>query len=160
MTDLTPNHPAVAAVLKLHKPVQARMTSNDGVRDVTVCDHCLDPTWPCQTVAAIITARAGIPTDTLVDPLDDHHPAVQAADAALRAWMADLSDALPDDMMVYVLAAVLPHLTADDLRDTPAGRALMAEGWDQGAEAGERDYATALDPGHECIPNPYRKGNA
>lgn len=38
---------------------------------------------------------------------------------------------------------------------------LMAEAWDQGAEAGERDYATALDPGHECIPNPYRKeGNA
>ena len=36
-------------------------------------------------------------------------------------------------------------------------RALKAEAWDQGAEAGERDYATALDPGHECIPNPYRE---
>ena len=47
--------------------------------------------------------------------LTPDHPAVQAADAALRAWMADLSDALPDDMMVYVLSAALPHLTADDL---------------------------------------------
>ena len=51
--------PALDAVLELHKPVQARMTSSDGVRDVTVCDHCLDPTWPCQTVAAITTAREG-----------------------------------------------------------------------------------------------------
>ena len=62
--------------------------------------------------------------------LTPNHPAVEAADAALRAWMADLSDALPDDMMVYVLTAALPHLTADDLRNTPAGRALMAEGRD------------------------------
>ena len=59
-----------------------------------------------------------------------------------------------------VLNAVLPHLTADDLRNTPAGKHLMAEAWDQGAEAGERDYVTALDPGHECIPNPYRKDDA
>ena len=51
--------PALDAVLELHKPVQARMTSSDGVRDVTVCDHCLDPTWPCATVAAITTAREG-----------------------------------------------------------------------------------------------------
>ena len=61
--------------------------------------------------------------------LTPNHPAVEAADAALRAWMADLSDALPDDMMVYVLTAALPHLTADDLRNTPAGKQLMAEGW-------------------------------
>ena len=55
--------PALDAVLKLHKPVQARMTSSDGVRDVTVCDHCLDPTWPCQTVAAITTALEGEAND-------------------------------------------------------------------------------------------------
>ena len=52
--------------------------------------------------------------------LTPDHPAVQAADAALRAWMADLSDALPDDMMVYVLSAALPHLT-DDGPEAPAG---------------------------------------
>ena len=47
--------------------------------------------------------------------LTPNHPAVEAAGAALRAWMADLSDALPDDMMVYVLTAALPHLIAEDL---------------------------------------------
>ena len=55
---------------------------------------------------------------------------------------------------------VLDNLHRISLRDTTAGRALMAEAWDQGAEAGERDYATALDPDHECIPNPYRKADA
>lgn len=47
---------ALNAVLKLHKPVQATTTnSNGGVSDITVCDHCLDPTWPCPTVEAITT---------------------------------------------------------------------------------------------------------
>lgn len=46
---------ALEAVLELHKPIQASMTSRDGVSDVTVCDHCFDPTWPCPTVAAITT---------------------------------------------------------------------------------------------------------
>lgn len=68
--------------------------------------------------------------------LTPDHPAVEAADAALRAWMADLSDALPDDMMVYVLAAVLPHLTADDLRHTDAAEEIRTEGWLQGWAAG------------------------
>lgn len=46
---------ALNAVLKLHKPVQASTTSNGGVIDITVCDHCLDPAWPCPTVTAITT---------------------------------------------------------------------------------------------------------
>ena len=47
---------AINAVLELHKPVQATTTnSNGGVSDITVCDHCLDPTWPCPTVEAITT---------------------------------------------------------------------------------------------------------
>ena len=79
--------------------------------------------------------------------LTPNHPAVEAADAALRAWMADLSDALPDDMMVYVLAAVLPHLTADDLRDTDAADEICTEGWLQGWAAG-RD----LDGDEDAIP--------
>ena len=84
--------------------------------------------------------------------LTPNHPAVEAADAALRAWMADLSDALPDDMMVYVLAAVLPHLTAEDLRDTPAGRALMAEAWDMGWAGGAY--------GKDRHDNPHAKDDA
>ena len=117
--------PALDAVLELHKPVQARMTSSDGVRDVTVCDHCLDPTWPCQTVAAITTARAAIPADTLVDPLDDHHPAVQAAARAALAegWTCDTHEPRPwgecrDCTESHLrtarraLTAALPYLTA------------------------------------------------
>ncbi len=51
---------ALNAVLKLHKPVQATTTnSNGGVSDITVCDHCLDPTWPCPTVTAITTPLEG-----------------------------------------------------------------------------------------------------
>lgn len=85
--------------------------------------------------------------------LTPNHPVVEAADAALRAWMADLSDALPDDMMVYVLTAALPHLTADDLRDTPVVRMLMAEAWDEGARfaQGGRVYNNS---------NPYLEDDA
>ena len=81
-----------------------------------------------------------------------NHPAVEAAGAALRAWMADLSDALPDDMMVYVLTAALPHLTADDLRNTPAGRELMAETWSKFQE----HYATEWEEAYpeDVFPSP------
>ena len=54
-TDVPALVDALQAVLELHKPIQATMTSHGGVSDVTVCDHCLDPTWPCPTVAAITT---------------------------------------------------------------------------------------------------------
>ena len=47
---------ALDAVLELHKPIQASMTTNSGVSDTTVCAHCLDPAWPCATVATITTA--------------------------------------------------------------------------------------------------------
>ena len=62
--------------------------------------------------------------------LTPNHPAVEAAHTASQAWMDDVACKLPRDEMVYILTAALPHLTADDLRNTPAGRALLAEGWD------------------------------
>lgn len=114
--------------------------------------------------------------------IDRNHPAIEAARRALAndetngcmieqhegngMWtcLAHGVSADGPDMCWYVrdmppiaLNAAREHYTADDLRDTPAGRDLMAEAWDRGAEAGERDYATALDPGHECCTNPYRK---
>ena len=103
--------------------------------------------------------------------LTPNHPAVEAAARAAheRAWCgesepwAEVDDLERDEWRAdeaHSLTAALPHLTADDLRDTPAGRELMAEAWEKGSEAGERDYVTALDPGHECIPNPYRKDDA
>ena len=60
-----------------------------------------------------------------------------------------------------VLNAVLPHLTADDLRNTPAGRKLMAEGWDQGWRD-RRQYDQDID--WRTIPvtdtNPYLEADA
>ena len=105
------------------------------------------------------------------ETLSPNHPAVEAATFAQwnsqreSHWCpyGDVSDVVKDRWRggtTNALNAAIPHLTADDLRNTPAGRALMAEGRDQGAEAGERDYVTALDPDHKCIPNPYRKADA
>ena len=62
--------------------------------------------------------------------LTPNHPAVEAAHDASMAWLADMRGDLPDDEMVCVLNAAREHYTADDLRNTPAGQALMAEGWD------------------------------
>ena len=51
---------ALDAALDLHKPIRASMTTNSGVSDTTVCAHCLDPAWPCQTVARIEAKMKGV----------------------------------------------------------------------------------------------------
>ena len=87
--------------------------------------------------------------------IDHNHPAIEAARRALAAddengcmieqhegngmWtcLAHGMSADGPDMCWYVrdmppiaLNAAREHYTADDLRDTPAGQALMAEGWE------------------------------
>ena len=68
--------------------------------------------------------------------LTPDHPAVQVGCQAASEWVDDASVDEPDHialalhMTAACITAALPHLTADDLRNTPAGRALMAEGWD------------------------------
>ena len=72
-----------------------------------------------------------------------------------------------------VLNATLPHLDAEDLRDTPAGRALRAEGWraalaqlDALAQSydDKGDHLMAGDlrfvHGRIARHNPYRKADA
>lgn len=61
--------------------------------------------------------------------LTPNHPAVDAAERAATRWMEDRELETDLDGTVYMLNAALPHLTADDLRNTPAGKQLMAEGW-------------------------------
>ena len=88
---------------------------------------------------------------------DRNHPAVEAARRALAAddengcmieqhegngmWTCLAHGVSADgpemcwyvrDMPPIVLNAAREHYTADDLRDTPAGRELMAEGWEEG----------------------------
>ena len=73
--------------------------------------------------------------------LTPNHPAVEAAarSAYERAWCgenepwSEVDDLERDEWRAdeaHSLTAALPHLTADDLRHAPAGRKLMAEGWD------------------------------
>ena len=76
--------------------------------------------------------------------LTPKHPAVEAAsrNAYERAWggerepWSEVDDLERDEWradQAHSLSAALPHLTADDLRNTPAGKQLMAEGWEEGA---------------------------
>ena len=115
--------------------------------------------------------------------LTPNHPAVEAAarSAYERAWCgenepwSEVDDLERDEWRAdeaHSLSAALPHLTADDLRNTPAGRGLMAEAWDQGVDDNERGWQHVYaghdidpdDPLAICqtcgTPNPYREGDA
>ena len=96
--------------------------------------------------------------------IDRNHPAVEAlADAIYWALSGQYGDfGTPSKGEAHAaLTAALPHLIAEDLRNTPAGRALMAEGWDQGWRD-LRQYDQDID--WRTIPvtdtNPYRDGDA
>ena len=85
--------------------------------------------------------------------LTPNHPAVEAAERAATRWMEDRELETDLDGTAYMLTAALPHLTADDLRDTPVVRMLMAEAWDEGARfaQGGRVYNNS---------NPYLEDDA
>ena len=76
-----------------------------------------------------------------------NHPAVEAAarSAYERTWRCECEhwsevDDLERDAWrankAHSLTAALPHLTADDLRDTDAAEEIRTEGWQQGWAAG------------------------
>ena len=90
--------------------------------------------------------------------LTPNHPAVEAAarSAYERAWCgenepwSDVDDLERDEWRAdeaHSLTAALPHLTADDLRDTDVAEEIRTEGWLQGWAAG-RD----LDGDEDAIP--------
>lgn len=70
------------------------------------------------------------------------HPAVRAANMGVQEWLAgggpfdDDPVRLAHDMTAACITAALPHLTADDLRDTDAAEEIRTEGWQQGWAAG------------------------
>ena len=91
--------------------------------------------------------------------LTPNHPAVEAAarSAYERAWCgenepwSEVDDLERDEWRAdeaHSLTAALPHLTADDLRGTPAGQALIAEGrgWTPTTERDRRALAILNDP--------------
>ena len=85
--------------------------------------------------------------------LTPNHPAVKAANMGVQKWLAgdgpfdDDPVRLAHDMTAVCITAALPHLTADDLRDTDAAEEIRTEGWLQGWAAG-RD----LDGDEDAIP--------
>lgn len=85
--------------------------------------------------------------------LTPNHPAVQAGCQAASEWAEDASAdetghiALALHMTAACITAALPHLTADDLRNTDAAEEIRTEGWLQGWAAG-RD----LDGDEDAIP--------
>lgn len=80
-------------------------------------------------------------------PASDH-PAVQRA---ARVLDAARSKSATTNAYLSILTA-LPHLTADDLRATPAGQALMAETWSKFQE----HYATEWEEAYpeDVFPSP------
>ena len=96
--------------------------------------------------------------------LTPDHPAVEAlADAIYRALSGQYGDfGTPSKGEAHAaLTAALPHLTADDLRDTPAGKQLMAEGWDaliESMSASGEFHDVDLRTMERL--NPYRKADA
>ena len=91
--------------------------------------------------------------------IDRNHPAVEAATPDIHC--ISLREYEPEDChepIADALNAALPHLTADDLRNTPAGKQLLAEGWEAAcrkvihmAWADSSDAEYLADEG-----NPYR----
>ena len=85
--------------------------------------------------------------------LTPDHPAVRAANMGVQEWLAgdgpfdDDPVRLAHDMTAACITAALPHLTADDLRDTDVAEEIRTEGWLQGWAAG-RD----LDGDEDAIP--------
>ena len=96
----------------------------------------------------------------------------EAEIAASEAYAQGVGERPFSQRMRAAITAALPHLTADDLRNTPAGKQLMAEAWDQGAADNERGWQHVYaghdidpdDPLAICqtcgTPNPYREGDA
>ena len=100
--------------------------------------------------------------------LTPNHPAVEAASKAwaeshpsVAATWAEVSDRLQGitrARMAAALAAALPDLTADDLRNTPAGKQLMAEVWDTAVLTAQE--LSGITRVHAFQANPYREGDA
>lgn len=94
--------------------------------------------------------------------IDRNHPAVEAlADAIYWALSGQYGDfGTPSKGEAHAaLTAALPHLTADDLRQTEAGQRLLADGWTQAVDFlwAEACAIDAWEYSDARIANPYRE---
>ena len=94
--------------------------------------------------------------------LNRYHPAVEAASktwgdsapttTAMWAGMSEHRRDLVRGRMAEAFKGALPHLTADNLRDTPAGRELMAEAWSKFQEHYAAEWEEAYP--EDIFPSP------
>lgn len=85
----------------------------------------------------------------------------EAEIAASEAYAQGVGERPFSQRMRAAIIVALPHLIADDLRDTPAGRELMAEGWDaliESMSASGEFHDVDLRTMERL--NPYRGGDA
>ncbi|WP_271437708.1 hypothetical protein [Micrococcus luteus] len=147
MPDLTPNHPAVQVGCQ---------AASEWVDDASADepDHiarALHMTATCITAA--------LPHLTADDLRHTDVAEEIRTEGWLQGWAAGRDLDGDEDATPY-------------LRDTPAGRALMAEAWEEGVADNERGWQHVyaghdIDPDDPlaicqtcCTPNPYRDGDA
>lgn len=85
----------------------------------------------------------------------------EAEIAASEAYAQGVGERPFSQRMRAAITAALPHLTTDDLRNTPAGRALKAEAWDaliESMSASGEFHDVDLRTMERL--NPYREGDA
>ena len=115
MTDLTPNHPAVKAMIATRMDVG------------------------CASDKAAARLNAALPHLTADDLRDTDVAEEIRTEGWMQGWAAGRDLDGDEDATQY-------------LRNTPAGRALMAEGWEEGVQ----QFAQHGDVDH----NPYLEGDA
>ena len=129
MTDLTPNHPAVEAAARV-----GRVSDEAEIAASEAYAQGVGERPFSQRMRAAITAA--LPHLTADDLRDTDAAEEIRTEGWLQGWAAGRDLDGDDDATPY-------------LRDTPAGRALMAEAW----EAGVAQFARYGD----VDTNPYRK---
>ena len=93
----------------------------------------------------------------MADPRETLNRIRRQADADASATVPALLDALEKVLRLHPRVVVL---TADDLRNTPPCRELMAEAWEEGALHQARGSAETRRVLASALPNPYRKADA
>ena len=76
----------------------------------------------------------------------------EAEIAASEAYAQGVGERPFSQRMRAAITAALPHLTADDLRDTPAGKQLMAEAWSKFQEHYAAEWEEAYP--EDVFPSP------
>lgn len=136
MTDLTPNHPAVKAAVEDQSFGTLRRL------------HGTNRNSPQQVLGLMRNILRTAIRNLTADDIRDTDAAEEIrTEGWLQGWAAGRDLDGDEDAIPY-------------LRDTPAGRALMAEGWEEAVLRYARGSAETRRVLASVLPNPYRDGDA